>query len=62
MSNNVIKYRPKKKLASQKDLYDVSKSIYFSLEDNEFSYMCFGKVSIIFGKDTFQKRFTVVEL
>ena len=61
MSNNVIKFKPKLQQVKIKDLNNKSDPIYFSLEDDDFTYMRFGKASVIQGKDSFAKCFTLVK-
>lgn len=61
MSNNIIKFKPKLKQVKIEDLNNISSPIYFSIEDGDFTYMRFGKVSVIQGKDSFSKRLTLVK-
>lgn len=61
MSNNIIEFKPKLKQVKIDDLNNKSDPIYFSIEDDDFTYMRFGKVSVIQGKDSFPKRLTLVK-
>ena len=61
MSNNIIKFKPKLEQVKIEDLNNISSPIYFSIEDDDFTYMRFGKVSVIQGKDSFSKRLTLVK-
>ena len=61
MSNNVIKFKPKLVQVKIEELNNISNSIYFSLEDDSFTYMRFGKVSVIQGKDSFAKCLMLIK-
>ena len=59
--SNIVKFTPKRRPVTQEFLYDSNHPVYFSLEDNDFTYMRFGKVSVIQGKDSFTKRLILVK-
>ena len=61
MNSNIIEFKQIRQPVTQEELYSPSNPIYFSLEDDDFRYMRFGKVSVIQGKDTFVKRLTLVK-
>ena len=60
--SNIINFTPKRRPVTQECFYNNKNPVYFSLEDDSFIYMRFGKVSIIQGKDSFVKRLTIVKL
>ena len=59
--SNIIKFTPKRRPVTQECLYDTIYPVYFSLEDDDYTYMRFGKVSVIQGKDSFAKSLTLVK-
>lgn len=59
--SNIVKFTPKRRPVTQECLYGANHPAYFSLEDDDFTYMRFGKVSVFLGKDSFAKRLTLVK-
>lgn len=59
--SNILKFTPKRRTVTQECLYDTNHPVYFSLEDDNFTYMRFGKVSVIQGKDSVPKRLKLVK-
>ena len=61
MNSNIIRFATKLRPITKADVYKNSNPVYFSIEDDDFTYMRFGKVSVIKGKDSFAKRLTLVK-
>lgn len=59
--SNIIKFVPKSRPNTKTTPNTDPNRVYFILEENDFTYVRFGKVSVIQGKDSFAKRLTLVK-
>lgn len=59
--SNIIKFVPKRRTITRDYVYKDTNPVYFCIENKNFTYMRFGKVSVIQGKDSFAKRLTLVK-